>query len=266
MSNLFAFPMYAVKRADNEALTFAVRTLLAEHGVDVSHLNWNVSGDNLVSHWRHPDLLLSQTCGFPLMTQLPDVQTVGCFHYTAPGCDGIHYRSFLVARLTDTQQTLADFKGKRVASNARDSQSGYNVLLNMVASLHHDTPFFERVVISGSHRQSLIEITRGAADIAAIDCITWALLQRHEPALIDGLTVIGESPPAPGLPLITAKTTTQETLSRIRAALNDLVSATKYRQICDDMFIGGFSEVTRQPYTVLLDWRDEAARKGVTHL
>ena len=88
----------------------------------------------------------------------------------------------------------------------------------------------------------------------------------HEPALIDGLTVIGESPLAPGLPLITAKTTTQETLSRIRAALNDLVSATKYRQICDDMFIGGFSEVTRQPYTVLLDWRDEAARKGVTQL
>jgi ABC-type phosphate/phosphonate transport system substrate-binding protein len=266
MINLLAFPMYAVNRADNEALTFAVRGLLAEHGVPVSHLNASGLGDDLLSHWRHPDLLLSQTCGFPLMTQLPDVQTVGCFHYTAPGCNGIHYRSFLVARATDKHPTLADFQGKRVACNARDSQSGYNVLLKMVASLDHDAPFFERVVISGSHRQSLIEIKRGAADIAAIDCITWALLQRHEPDLIEGLTVIGESPLAPGLPLIAAQNTSHDTLSRIRAALNDLVSAAKYRQICDDMFIGAFSEVTRQPYSLLLDWRDAAARKGVTQL
>ncbi|WP_326490889.1 hypothetical protein [Lelliottia amnigena] len=103
MSNLFALPMYAVKRADNEALTFAVRTLLAEHGVRMSHLNACGPEDNLLSHWRHPDLLLSQTCGFPLMTQLPDVQTVGCFHYTAPGCDGIHYRSFLFHHDSSTE-------------------------------------------------------------------------------------------------------------------------------------------------------------------
>jgi hypothetical protein len=52
----------------------------------------------LLSHWRSDALLLSQTCGFPLVTQLPDVQTVGCFHYSAPGCDGFHYRSLLVTR------------------------------------------------------------------------------------------------------------------------------------------------------------------------
>jgi len=266
MINLLAFPMYAVNRADNEVLTSCVRALLDKHGVPTGDFLSGWPQDNLLSHWRHPHLLLSQTCGFPLMTQLPQVQTVGCFHYTAPGCDGIHYRSVLVARATDSHQTLADFRGKRVACNARESQSGYNVLLKMVASLDHPAPFFKRVVISGSHRQSLREIKRGAADIAAIDCITWALLKRHEPELIDGLTVMGESPLAPGLPLITAQSTSSETLSRIRAALNELVSAAHYRQICDDMFIGGFSDVTRQPYSVLLDWRDEAARKGVTQM
>ncbi len=62
--------------------------------------------------------------------------------------------------------------------NAEHSQSGYNVLRKMVAPLSREGRFFSAVMFSGSHRQSLRELQQENADIAAIDCVTYALLQR----------------------------------------------------------------------------------------
>lgn len=165
MSKLLAFPMYAVDRADTRALWLAVKGLLAARGVSVDRdPGWPES--DLLSHWQQPALILSQTCGYPLVTLLPDVQVVGCFHYAAPGCEGIQYRSFLTVREEDRHLTLADFRGRRAVCNSPDSQSGYNALRKKVAPLASDGLFFAQTSFSGSHRQSLIDVKRGAGDIA----------------------------------------------------------------------------------------------------
>jgi hypothetical protein len=44
------------------------------------------------------------------------------------------------------------------------------------------------------------------------------------------------------------------------------VSAAEYREICAALLIGGFSEVTRQPYSQLLDWRKAAQTAGIARL
>ena len=264
MSHSVNLPMYAVHSLENQALEAAVRELLLARGIVVSSPS-TPPGD-LLSHWRQPDLLLSQTCGYPLVTLLPQVQTVGCFHYSAPGCAGIEYRSLLVARAADNARQLADFRGRRAICNAPDSQSGYNVFLKMVAPLAHEGRFFAAVNFSGSHRQSLIGLQQGAGDVAAIDCVSWALLARHEPAVLDGLRVIGQTPSAPGLPLITGPQTSAQTLAGLRAALRQLVSDARYRERCEAQFICGFSPVSREPYSRLLAWREEARQQGVTQL
>ena len=138
--------------------------------------------------------------------------------------------------------------------------------MKMVTPLAMNGRFFSRVVLSGSHRQSLHDVKRGEGDIAAIDCVTWALLQRHEPALLDGLAIIDHSPLAPGLPLITAGKTSADTLAALREALDTLVTAAQYREICAALLIGGFSEVSRESYSPLLDWRRAAQTAGVTRL
>ncbi len=53
-------------------------------------------------------------------------------------------------------------------------------------------------MFSGSHRRSLRELQQENADIAAIDCVTYALLQRYQPQALAGLVAIGWSPAAPG--------------------------------------------------------------------
>lgn len=263
MRHDIALPMYDLHRPDTVALLRALTELLAAQGIVVKAL---CPQEALLSHWRSDTLLLSQTCGFPLVTQLPDVQTVGCFHYTAPGCDGFHYRSLLVVREDNARQTLADFRGRVVACNAEDSQSGYNALRKMVAPLAQGGAFFSSVILSGSHRQSLAAIGQRRADIAAIDCVSWALLARHEPELLAGLKVMGSTPLAPGLPLITAKQTSASTLAKLQDALHELVSHPRYQAVCDALLITGFSPIARDAYSPLLAWRDEAAALGVTHL
>jgi len=250
MSNLLAFPMYAVNRADTDALWRAVHALLLARGVSVGDLVPGIPEEELLTHWQQPGLILSQTCGYPLVTQLPDVQVVGCFHYAAPGCEGIAYRSLLVVRQEDKHLRVDDFRGRRVVCNSPDSQSGYNTLRKRVAP-DTVTDYFSQVIFSGSHRQSLIEVARGEGDISAIDCVTWALLQRHEPERLAGLAVIDRTPLTPGLPLITSHNTSPETISAIRDALQALVSSPEHREICDAVLIDGFSVVTRQAYASL---------------
>ena len=181
MAERMTFPMYAIHRQQTQALWQAVQSLLAERGVMVAGDPPAADPGDLLAHWRQPTLLLSQTCGYPLVTQLPEVQTVGCFHYAAPGCEGRRYRSLLVVREADSHRMLGHFFGRRAVCNAEHSQSGYNVLRKMVAPLSREGRFFSAVMFSGSHRQSLRELQQENADIAAIDCVTYALLQRHQP-------------------------------------------------------------------------------------
>ncbi|QOV65172.1 phosphate/phosphite/phosphonate ABC transporter substrate-binding protein [Kosakonia pseudosacchari] len=262
--NNIALPMYNIAQPETAALGEALCELLAARGLPAQQM-WPQS--DLLAHWQGDDVLLSQTCGYPLMTQLPDVQLVGCFHYLAPGCEGFCYRSLLVTRDEERGTSLADFRGRRAVCNSADSQSGYNVLRYLVSRLPGEGRFFaEAPQFSGSHRQSLLALHNRTADIAAIDCVTYALLQRLQPSLLRGLRVVAQSPLAPGLPLITAQQSSAATLASLREALQQLVSDARFHKTCAAALIGGFSVVTRQDYSLLLRWRDEAAARGVTQL
>ncbi|WP_419963623.1 phosphate/phosphite/phosphonate ABC transporter substrate-binding protein [Pantoea vagans] len=257
MNNLLALPMYALHPPATRALMQAVVTLLAQHDTDAQPV-WP---DDLLAHWRDDRLLLSQTCGYPLVSQLPAVQLVGTFHYQAAGCSGRDYRSWLVAR--DKQATLADFNGQRAVANSPDSQSGYNAL-RFVAALQGVT--FSQLLLSGGHRKSLGTLRDSQADIAAIDCVSWALMARYAPDELRGLHIIGETPAAPGLPLITAASTSAARLATLRMALHQLVSDPAWRGVCDDNLISGFSSVQRDDYQDVLAWEQQAAALGVTRL
>lgn len=257
MNDLVALPMYAIHPPATQALMQAMVALLAQHSIAAQSI-WP---DDLLAHWQDDRLLLSQTCGYPLVSLLPAVQLVGTFHYQAPGCSGRDYRSWLVAR--DKQATLADFNGQRAVANSLDSHSGYNAL-RLVAALQGVT--FSQLLLSGGHRQSLAALRDSQADIAAIDCVSWALLARYAPEELCGLHIIGETPAAPGLPLITAASTSSTQLATLRTALHQLVNDSAFRAVCDDNLIGGFSTVQRDDFQGVLAWEQQAAALGVTRL
>jgi ABC-type phosphate/phosphonate transport system, periplasmic component len=238
MAGHFAFPMYDIHPAATDALVKALQRYFP-----VARF---LRPTDLFSHWCDNALLLSQTCGYPLMTLLPEVQVVGQFHYTAPGCEGGNYRSLLVAREEDKGKALADFRGHVAASNSSDSQSGYHTLRNSVG---HDDAYFDSIIWTGSHRQSLYAVQQKKADIAAIDCVSFALFARYQPQALREIAVIGETALTPGLPLITSKHTSAETVALLRSALSQIADV---RDTAEPLLIDGFSPASRRDYAVIL--------------
>lgn len=170
--------------------------------------------------WTAPDLFFSQACGYPLTHALADrVTLVATPAYGCAGCDGATYRSAILVRADDPARGLADLKGRRAAVNAADSQSGCHALRHAVMDLARDGRFFAEVIVTGSHRASAEAVAAGEAEVCALDCVTWALLQRSAPELASRLRVLATSEPAPALPYITRRDIATGDLQRLRAGL-----------------------------------------------
>ena len=90
------------------ALWELIRDALRAEGVAAPDTLTPAPAD-LFQHWQVPDLVLSQTCGFPYRTRLHGhVTLIGTPDYGLEGCPPGHYRSVIVARGDDvrTDNTL----------------------------------------------------------------------------------------------------------------------------------------------------------------
>ncbi len=107
-------------------------------------------------------------------------------------------------RAADPRRSLEAFRGAVAAVNGWDSNTGMNLFRATIAPVAGRAPFFASVVVTGSHLASLEAVADGRADLAAIDCVTYGLLKRLRPGLIDRTAIVAESPLSPGLPFIAA--------------------------------------------------------------
>ncbi len=94
-------------------------------------------------------------------------------------------------------------RDKRFAFNSEDSMSGIIALTRDLAAMGESLDIFAERVESGGHRQSIIAVAEGRADVATIDCRSWALAQRFEPRSRD-VVVVGWTTRRLGLPYIAA--------------------------------------------------------------
>ena len=170
--------------------------------------------------WRNPDLVLSQTCGWPLVTRYSDVlHVVARPVYAAEGCGKGTYRSAIVARSGEPLEALV--RGT-VAVNGFDSLSGYRTLAAHLASNGIGREDIGDLLETGSHRASIQAVAEGRADVAAIDCVSWRLALDHEPAAGE-LAVIDWTAELPALPFVTS----MANASRADAIFAALEDATK---------------------------------------
>jgi ABC-type phosphate/phosphonate transport system substrate-binding protein len=216
MPSTVSLPMYDEKPAALQAFWRGLKDHMIEAGLrnlpDALSEPWD-----LHSHWLDPGLLLSQTCGYPLVRSLAGkVQLVGIPRYSAPGFEGTSYSSRVVVRADDMSGSISDLKGRRAAFNSPDSQSGYNALRALVAPYAARGRFFGEVIETGGHLSSLQFVQSRQADVAAIDCVTYA--HAADAGLVEGLRTLCYTEKAPGLPLITSLETSPDDLIRLQSA------------------------------------------------
>jgi len=174
---------------------------------------------DLPTLWRHPRLLFGQTCWGPMETTglNGEVRVLGQPSYDGiEGGSGDHYSSAIVMRRGEVTADDAHapdgdmplipldlIRDKRLAFNSHDSMSGFIGISRDLAALGEGLRIFSDRIESGGHRNSIVAVADGRADVAAIDCQSWALAQRFEPAARE-VMVVGWTGKRKGLPYITA--------------------------------------------------------------
>lgn len=205
--------------------------------------------DDRYRAWQSPQLLLSQTCGHPLVHSLgSSVQVVATPHYGALGCDGPRYRSFVLVHGDMEARDIGELGGMRLAVNGRDSWSGYRVWRRILPGGVDVDEMFGEVVITGSHRESVRSVREGRADLCAVDCVSYALLDQASPDELAGTRILGRSPPQPALPFITGGATTPDELTRIRSALFAALADPGLAEARAALLLTGASVLTESVY------------------
>ncbi|WP_209008428.1 phosphate/phosphite/phosphonate ABC transporter substrate-binding protein [Roseibium polysiphoniae] len=229
--------------------------------------NWRPDQDELPTRWANRGLLLSQTCGYPLVTFLQGkVEPLLTPHYDAPGCEGPLYCSHILVRAGSGFDRLEDLEGKRAAFNSRDSQSGYNAFRHCVAQVAGGKAFFGETLETGGHLKSMEAVAAGKADVCCTDAVCLDLVRRVRPGLFSALKAIGRSRQVPGLPLVTAAGHPRSVIENIRAAAVSVFEARNTQESRERLGIRGFSVLSSDDYRPLIEMRLEAENLGYPEL
>ena len=265
---IVSLPMYDWPeiKAATDALWQGIAGHLAANGFKDLPASLDRSCD-LHAQWRSRDLLLSQTCGYPLVHGLSGVvEPIATPCYGVRGCAGADYSSLIVVAHDSPASAIADLRGKVAAYNSADSMSGLLALKAVVAPLAKKGRFFAKVVESGGHHKSMQVVADGRANVAAIDCVSFALAQRHRPGLTGKLKVIAETPRVPGLPLVTAAGRPGPERARLARALAEAFADPALAGPRAELFIDGLEFVPLSDYLRILELEAAADAKGYTSL
>jgi ABC-type phosphate/phosphonate transport system substrate-binding protein len=103
-------------------------------------------------------------------------------------------------------------------------------------------------------------VAGGVADIASIDCVTFAFAREALPELTSRLRVIGHSTPTRGLPLITSRRLSANALEHLRSALD--ASAGEHPALMRRLKIRSFARVPLADYDRIKRIEREAIELG----
>ncbi|MFW5680843.1 MAG: PhnD/SsuA/transferrin family substrate-binding protein [Pseudomonadota bacterium] len=226
MHALAAFAAFdlAVLRPAHDALWQAVRGELAPRGF--AHLPAKLARPlDERRLWTHPALLLGQIDAYRFAQVFPHcLAPVAAPHYDAPGCHGPDYRAVIVVRDDDRARAWTALEQRVAAVEGLDRLGSWRLFKAFVAGAADPAAFFGRVMISGGPVESLALVRSKVADYAILDCVSWAVVREHQPAVARGLRVVAETDPGLAPPFVSSLMRDCDERRTIYAALEAVLS------------------------------------------
>jgi ABC-type phosphate/phosphonate transport system substrate-binding protein len=249
----------------NDALWASMSARLAEAGVQTPVAL--TRGRDLPSQWRDPGLIFGQTCGYPYATGLRGAVTlIAAPEYAFPGSEGAAHRSFIIGRAGDPRRELPEYRGATAALNGWDSNTGMNLFRAAVAPIAGRAPFFRAIVVTGSHEASLAAVAEGQADLASIDCVSFALMEGGRPELVERVAVVAESPLSPGLPFIAGASLGALAIAAVREALLAALADPNLAEARGTLGLKGARPTSPAEYDRVIEIERAAAAAGYARL
>lgn len=259
-----SFPMYnlpEVRSALDSLWKGMVRNLRREGIAEVP--DELVHGRAVRKLWNDPTLFLSQCCGYDLVNRYADKLTpLAVPRYGVAECRGYLYASAIVVREDCPTDDVLKMRGAVCVINGPESHSGMSSLRALVAPFNSEGRFFSHVRVSGGHAESIEILKQGKADVAAIDCVTYALLERYRPAALAGLRKLGRTHRAPGIPYVTRASADTETKARMRTAIALTFADPKLANVRQALFLEGIETVRPPAYRRVTLFQKRAEHYG----
>ena len=193
-----SFPMYDFPEAreSNDRFWDVLKVNLKDKGIDAPESLTRGRGN--MKLWSSPNLLVSQTCGYPYRKLLSDkVHLIGTPDLKIDNLVPGYYYSVLVVR---KEKEVIASSGEILAFNDQFSQSGW--VAPKIYARNRNIEYAGYVETDG-HWCSAQVVAKGKATLSAIDVFSWELIERFA-SFSDELKIIDTTEPTPGLPLITA--------------------------------------------------------------
>ncbi len=229
MALIASLPWYPFKVLEGHYRTFwrYIAAELKRQGIDAPDTLY--PAEHYRTHWRSSDLLLSQCCGYHIATKVPDLEVVAVPRFdlrdgVAPG----KYRSVIITRIDDPGDRIEDFRGRVAVYNDDQSYSGHTALLDAIPESDRGQAFFSRAKSKGSHVDSVKTIVEGDAQVAAIDEVSYEIMKREVPHLIEKTKIIVTTEQAQAPPYVTHHSRPEEEKTILR---NTLVRVSRMKEV-----------------------------------
>jgi phosphonate transport system substrate-binding protein len=159
-----------------------------------------------------------------------------------PQVQGGHtYRSYLIVNQEKPYRQLQDLRGRVFAFTDPHSNTGR---LAPTYWLHRmgEKPesFFSKVLYTYSHDNSILAVSRGLVDGAAVDSLIWEYFQHTNPELTRSTRIIQKSEPYAIPPIVASRQFPPEKREQIRHILLTLHLGTEGRHILQGLMIDRF--------------------------
>jgi phosphonate transport system substrate-binding protein len=138
-----------------------------------------------------------------------------------PEVQGSHfYYSYLIVNKESPFQSLEDLSGRVFAFTDPDSLTGWVVPTSWLAEMHErPETFFAKVIYTYSHDNSIMAVSKGLVDGAAVDGLVWEYYQHKDPLWTSGTRVIRKSEPYGIPPVVVSNAIPTELKGQIQRLL-----------------------------------------------
>ena len=206
---------------------------------------------HLMKMWKDDETLFSQSCGLPFVENLHDyVDIVATLKWTGISDERGWYQTVIVAREELGVTSLSEVGGLQPVITNMQSLSGWCSLGVALSDVGADASFVLPYVESEGHAKSLQFLQDKRADFASIDPGTFQLLQRHRPALTNGLRIIGHGPHVPATPMHVSKVRSAD-FQALQAATLDVFSRPELASARVDIGIDGAVAIGASDYALI---------------
>lgn len=199
------------------------------------------------------DLLASGGIDLAFICSGPYAATRDRHHLEALAIPQIHqkpvYRAFLITGATSPVNRFEDLRGKVFAFSDPDSNAGCIVPRFLLSQMGEDhTSFFGKTILTYSHDNSIIAVSRSLVDGAFVHEHIWQYYSMKNPAVTSKVRITYVSEPYGNPPIVASALLTDPLKLQIREALFSMHEDPEGAKILSRLLIDRFIQPDEQLY------------------